>query len=136
MRGPWPDAVADLVRGHHTVTITAQLTDTNWPAGGPGTAGITLPVIGLVVDQDEQRVPQIRGTLDAPLPAEDTVRWISPLTGTLKARISVAYNGDARHLYTLSIRRRAVNRPAGTLTLDLASADAEWAATTTTVVVT
>lgn len=134
MRGPWPDTVADVVRTHHTVTMSAQLVDTAWSSSS-GPAGIDLRINGFTVDMDEQRVPAIRATVDCALPAEEDVKWISPLTGTLKAKVWAAYNDDNKHLFTLSVRRRAINRPANTMTLDLASADADWPNSQTSVVV-
>lgn len=132
----WP-AGPTLLMGRHALSYAAALEDVAWPAG----TTVTLPVISLASDGDEQRRPERRATIVCPIPTEATLTTISPLTGTLKCKIWIGYGPDAatldqRHWGTLLVRRRLVDRPSGTMTLDLATADIDWVDSDITVTVT
>ena len=112
----------------HQVAFRAEIHDQAWAAAGGPTGPIVLPVEAFALDWQERRTPYTRATLTTPAPELAVLKWLSPLTRSLTVQVWVSYADTATDLLcTLLVRRRAVRRPEDTLTLDLASQDAELA---------
>lgn len=111
--------------GVREVTYSATAFDPNWPAHGGPQSALTLAVVALALDWDADRQPMARGTLEV---AEDgTTRWLSPLLRSCMVTIAVTHQSEVKAVGTFSLRRRRRSYPGGTVTLDIATRDADWA---------